>query len=113
MRRARPEAERPTVEQLRNLIGRTETHVLSGDEAARLRAGFEHLIASQAGLTAQVARLTRQLAAGSRPALEVDCPTCRAPVDSPCVNRYGQPTAAPHTQRLASAALPADDRNRS
>ncbi|GHE84504.1 hypothetical protein GCM10014715_45720 [Streptomyces spiralis] len=98
--------ERPTVEQLRNLISRSESRVLSADEAARLRAGMEHLLASQAGLATEVTRLTRLLAAGSRPALDVDCPTCKAPVGSTCVTRYGQPTGAPHSQRLSTAVLP-------
>ncbi|MFB7443094.1 hypothetical protein ACFC01_33145 [Streptomyces mirabilis] len=96
------------MEQIRHLIGHTGYRPLSPAEAARLHAGVEHLIASQAG---QAARVTRPLAAGSRPALDVYCPTCQAPAHAPCVNRFGQPTSAPHSLRLASAALPADDRN--
>ncbi|WP_449343307.1 zinc finger domain-containing protein [Streptomyces rhizosphaerihabitans] len=96
---------------MRYLIGHTERRPLSPAEAARLRAGVEHLISSQAGQAAQITRLTRLLAAGSRPALDVYCPTCQAPAHAPCVNRFGQPTSAPHSLRLASAALPADDRN--
>ncbi|WP_330306188.1 MULTISPECIES: hypothetical protein [unclassified Streptomyces] len=68
MSRARPRSQRPPVEQIRNLIDRTESHVLPADEAARLRAGVEHLIASQTGLAAQVTRLTRQLASAVLPA---------------------------------------------
>ncbi|MFK0106400.1 hypothetical protein [Streptomyces sp. NPDC091217] len=109
---ARPRQVRPTVDQIRTLVGRTESHVLSAEETARLRAGVEHLIAREIGLAAQVTRLTRQLTVGSRPVLDIDCPTCSAPVGSPCVTRYGQPTAAPHNLRLSAAALPADDRNR-
>ncbi|MGW0631852.1 zinc finger domain-containing protein [Streptomyces sp. NPDC002758] len=111
MTRARPEGDPPTVDQIRHLIGHTERRALSPAESARLRAGVEHLIASQAGQAAQVTRLTRLLAAGSRPALDVDCPTCQAPARSACVTRFGQPTSAPHSLRLASAALPAADRN--
>ncbi|MEU6318178.1 hypothetical protein [Streptomyces sp. NPDC047009] len=111
MSRSRPSTDRPTVDQIRHLIGHTEYRALSQEEAARLRAGVEHLIASQGGQAAEVTRLTRLLAAGSRPALDVACPTCQAPARTACVTRYGQPTTAPHTRRLASAALPADDRN--
>lgn len=111
MSRARPEEDRPTVEQMRHLIGQAENRPLGAAEAARLRDGVEHLIAGQAAQTTQVTRLTRLLAAGSRPALDVYCPTCQAPARAPCVNRFGQPTSAPHSLRLASAALPADDRN--
>ncbi|MFF3378180.1 hypothetical protein ACFYXF_35155 [Streptomyces sp. NPDC002680] len=96
---------------MRHLIGHTEYRPLGAAEAARLRAGVEHLIASQAGQAAQVTRLARLLAAGSRPALDVHCPTCEAPAGAPCVNRFGQPTSAPHSLRLASAALPVDDWN--
>ncbi|MFF4504799.1 hypothetical protein [Streptomyces sp. NPDC001401] len=111
MTRARPERDRPTVDQIWHLIGHTERRALSQAEAARLRAGVEHLIASQAGLAAKVGGLTRRLAAGARPVLDVDCPTCRAPARRRCVNRFGQPTSAPHSQRLTAAALPADDRS--
>ncbi|MET7889956.1 zinc finger domain-containing protein [Streptomyces mirabilis] len=108
MSRARPDGDRPTVEQIRHLIGHAEYRPLNPAEAARLHAGVEHLIASQAE---HATRLTRLLAAGSRPALDVFCPACQAPARAPCVNRFGQPASAPHSLRLASAALPADDRN--
>ncbi|MGW1157740.1 zinc finger domain-containing protein [Streptomyces sp. NPDC002519] len=108
MTRARPSRDRPTADQIRHLIGHTEYRALSQEESARLRAGVEHLIASQGG---QAAEVTRLLAAGSRPVLDVACPTCQAPAHTGCVTRYGQPATAPHTRRLASAALPADDRN--
>ncbi|WP_324787067.1 hypothetical protein [Streptomyces sp. H51] len=77
MTAARPGKERPTADQVRNLIGRAERRQLTPEEAMRLRAGVEHLIASQADLALQ----------------------------------DGQPTSAPHSLRLACAALPAADRN--
>ncbi|MGW4047552.1 hypothetical protein [Streptomyces sp. NPDC004721] len=91
---------------MRSLLGHTESRALTTAEAERLRAGVEHLIASQTGLAAHTARLTRQLANGARPALDVECPTCQAATSCPCVNRFGHPIPAPHARRLAAAALP-------
>lgn len=48
-----PRSERPTVEQMRHLIDHTDQRALSFAEAARLRAGFEHLVASQASQASQ------------------------------------------------------------
>ncbi|WP_405526709.1 hypothetical protein OG426_30180 [Streptomyces canus] len=104
MSRAQRERRQPSLDQIRHLLGHTGCRALSPAEAAQLRAGVEHLIASQADLPAM-----SRLAAGSRPALDVDCPTCRAPTRHRCVNRFGQPTPAPHSQRLTAAVLPADD----
>ncbi|MET8957372.1 hypothetical protein [Streptomyces sp. NPDC004533] len=98
------------MEQVRHLVGHTEYRALTPAEVARLRASVEQLIASQAGLAAQIGGLTRRLAEGARPALDVDCPTCRATAHHGCVGRFGQPTSAPHSRRLTAAALPTDDR---
>ncbi|MER5917016.1 hypothetical protein ABT124_43375 [Streptomyces sp. NPDC001982] len=98
-RRTRRDQDQPTVEQIRHLIAHTEYRALTPAESARRRAGVEHLIASQAGLAAQVGGLTRRLAAGTRPALDVACSTCKAPARSPCVTRFGQPTTAPRLRR--------------
>ena len=67
MSRARRDRDRPTIDQLRHLIGHTDSRALSPTEAARLRAGVEHLIASQAGLAAQISGLARRLAARRPP----------------------------------------------
>lgn len=40
----------PTFDQMRHLIGHTEHGVLTVAESTRLRAAFEHPLASQAGL---------------------------------------------------------------
>lgn len=99
-----PRSERPTVAQMRHLIGHTDHRVLSAAEAARLRAGFEHLVASQVGQQAKVDDLNRRLAAGTRPALDFDCATCQAAAGSPCTRRYGQPMHGFHRPRLTAAA---------
>ncbi|MFJ3248504.1 hypothetical protein [Streptomyces sp. NPDC086782] len=98
------------MEQLRSLLGHTESRALTTAEAERLRTGVEHLLARKAGLTAETARLTRRLANGARPALDVGCPTCQAATGCPCVNRFGHPIPAPHARRLNAAALPTDHR---
>ncbi|MGW0952805.1 hypothetical protein [Streptomyces sp. NPDC002545] len=99
------------MEQIRHLLGHTESRALTTAEAERLRVGVEHLIASQTSLAAKTARLTRQLAAGARPALDVECPTCQAAARCPWLNRYGHPISAPNARRLTAAALPTDSRN--
>jgi len=48
--RARPNP--PSIDQMRHLIGHTEHRALTPAEAGRLRAGIEHLAASQAGMAA-------------------------------------------------------------
>ncbi|MEU2857531.1 hypothetical protein ABZ672_03745 [Streptomyces mirabilis] len=106
MTRARRE-DQPTVEQVRHLIGNTEYGAITPDEAGRLRADVEHLIASQAGMAAKVSGLTRQLAAGARPV--VDCPACQAPAASPGVTHFDHPTSGSRTKRLTAAALTATD----
>ncbi|MEU4094452.1 hypothetical protein [Streptomyces sp. NPDC026673] len=103
MTRARK--EHPTLDQLRHLIGHTGRRVLSAVESERLRAGVEHLVASQAGLNAKVAELTRRLAGGARPVLDVECPVCQAPPGVGCVTRLGPPLSGSHTERLAAAAV--------
>ncbi|WP_127361516.1 zinc finger domain-containing protein [Actinacidiphila soli] len=107
MTRGRPKP--PTLEQIRHLIGHAEHRALTPAEAERLRAGVEHLSASQAGIAAKVNDLTRRLAGGARPVLDVDCPVCKAPTGSGCVARFGQPMSGSHTDRLAAAALTATD----
>lgn len=106
MTRGRP---KPTLDQIRHLIGHAEHRALTPVEAERLRAGVEHLTASQAGLAAKVGDLTRRLAGGARPVLDVDCPVCQAPAGSGCVARYGQPLSGSHPDRLAAAAITAAD----
>ncbi|WP_326737085.1 hypothetical protein [Streptomyces sp. NBC_01022] len=92
---------------MRHLIDHTDQRALSFAEAARLRAGFEHLVASQASQASQHASvddLNRRLAAGTRPALDFGCVTCQAAVGSPCTRRYGQPMHGFHCPRLTAAA---------
>ncbi|MGW3246517.1 zinc finger domain-containing protein [Streptomyces sp. NPDC001070] len=101
----RTRKDRPTLDQLRHLIGHTGHRVLSVVESERLRAGVEHLVASQAGLAAKVAELTRRLSGGARPVLDVECPVCQAPPGSGCVTRLGPPLSGSHTERLAAAAV--------
>lgn len=96
--------QHPTIEQLRHLVGHAEGRALTLAEAARLRAGVEHLAASQAGLAAKVDDLSRRLAAGARPVIDVDCPLCPARALSRCVHPSGQQMRGWHQQRLDAAA---------
>ncbi|MDX2849343.1 hypothetical protein PV342_12910 [Streptomyces sp. PA03-3a] len=64
---------------------------------------MEHLVASQAGLAAKVADLTRRLAGGARAVLDVECPVCQAPPGAGCVTRLEPPLSGSHTERLAAA----------
>ena len=99
----------PTIEQLRHLVGHTEYRVLTPAEAARLRSGVDHLAASQAGLAAKADDLSRRLAAGARPVIDVDCPLCPAHARSRCVHPSGQHMRGWHQQRLEAAARPSPD----
>ncbi|MGI5139369.1 zinc finger domain-containing protein [Streptomyces sp. CA-106110] len=98
------------MDQIQHLVGHTEHRTLSQAETERLRAAIEHLIASRRAWPPRSAA-SQSARCRARPALDVGCPTCKAPARSPCVTRYGQPASAPHTRRLAAAAIPADDRN--
>ncbi|MFG3140919.1 hypothetical protein ACGFZA_32535 [Streptomyces sp. NPDC048211] len=89
---------------MRHLIGHTDQRALSFAEAARLRAGFEHLVASQARQQARVDDLSRRAAGETRPALDFGCDACHAAAGSPCTRRYGQPMQGFHGQRLTAAA---------
>ena len=102
-------SQHPTIEQLRHLVGHAERRALTLPEAARLRAGVDHLAASQAGLAAKVDGLSRRLAAGARPAIDVECPVCPARARSRCVHPSGQQMRDWHKQRLDAAALPEPD----
>lgn len=96
----------PTLEQLRHLIKHVEDRRLTPQEAARLRAGVDHLAASQAGMAAKVDDLTRRLVAGTRPVIDIDCPTCPARARSRCVYPQGHQRQGFHRARIAAAALP-------
>lgn len=63
---------RPTLDQIRHLIGHTESRALSPEESHRLRVGIEHLVASAAVQAANVTDLARRPGARARPALEVE-----------------------------------------
>lgn len=99
----------PTIEQMRHLVGHAEGRALTPAEAVRLRTGVDHLAASQAGLAAKVDDLSRRLAAGARPVIDVECPVCPARARSRCVHRSGQQMRGWHQQRLEAAARPAPD----
>lgn len=98
-----PHSELPTVDQMRNLIGHAQDRALSYAESERLRAGFEHLVASQAAQRARIDHLSSRLTADERPALDVECATCQAPARAPCTRRYGQPMPGFHRARLTAA----------
>jgi hypothetical protein len=106
----------PTLEQVRNLVERTERHPLTPTETRTLRLGVEHLAAQLGGAGKAIRRLTaerdearrerdqavRELAL-SGPQV-VECPFCKAPAGERCRSVRGlEAPRQPHTARLDAA----------